>query len=71
MRTHGAISKKNTEAMHSFYDLVCKEPGINAYAAARKLNLPQSNVYNWLSSFESLGLLLAEDDEGGLFPFSI
>jgi len=45
------------------------QPGISASELARRLGVPTSTVTRRLPSMDEAGILLAEDDRGGLWPF--
>ena len=45
------------------------QPGISASELARRLGVPTSTVTRRLPSMDEAGILLAEDDKGGLWPF--
>jgi len=45
------------------------QPGISASELARRLGVPTSTVTRRLPSMDEAGILLAEDEKGGLWPF--
>ena len=71
MRTAEAINRRDTpESVHhlaNFYNVLRDCPGLTAYQVAKRLGRPVSTVYSWLSSLDHIGLLIAEDDLGGLY----
>ena len=46
-----------------------QQPGISIRELARQLGVAASTILRRLPSLEEAGILLAEDDEGGLWPF--
>jgi len=50
--------------------IVHEQPGITPAELARELGGFRSTVIRRLPALEEAGILLAEDDEGGLWPFS-
>lgn len=61
-------SKKETE-FEDMADVIEAQPGISASELARKLGVPTSTVTRRLPSMDEAGILLAEDEKGGLWPF--
>ena len=61
-------SKKEPE-FEDMAALIEQEPGISASELARRLEVPTSTVTRRLPSLDEAGVLLAEDDKGGLWPF--
>ncbi len=49
--------------------LIEQQPGISASELARRLEVPTSTVTRRLPSMDEAGILLTEDDQGGLWPF--
>ena len=49
--------------------LIEQQPGISIRELARQLGVAASTIARRLPSLEEAGILLAEDDEGGLWPF--
>ncbi|MFM7173905.1 MAG: winged helix-turn-helix transcriptional regulator [Caldilinea sp.] len=45
------------------------QPGISASELARQLGVPTSTVTRRLPSLDEAGILLSEDEKGGLWPF--
>ena len=50
-------------------DLVARNPGISARELARRLGVAPSTVTRRLPGMDEAGILLAEDDKGGLWQF--
>ena len=49
--------------------IVTQTPGISARELARQLGVSASTVTRRLPSLEEAGILLTEDNKGGLWPF--
>lgn len=60
---------KKEPAFEDMKELIDSEPGISASELARKLGVPTSTVTRRLPSMDEAGILLAEDEKGGLWPF--
>jgi len=61
-------SKKEPE-FEDMANLIETQPGISVTELARRLGVPTSTVTRRLPSMDEAGILLAEDDKGGLWPF--
>ena len=61
-------SKKEPE-FEDMAALIEQEPGISASELARRLEVPTSTVTRRLPSLDEAGMLLREDEKGGLWPF--
>ncbi|MFZ5879316.1 MAG: hypothetical protein ACOY0R_08090 [Chloroflexota bacterium] len=61
--------KSNDEKIESIYNRVQEHPGQKAGFIARLLGLQRSEVTRSLPALDEKGLLLYEDDKGGLWPF--
>jgi len=59
----------NDEKLESIYEKAEEYPGEKPGFFARLLGLNRSDVTRSLPALEERGLFLAEDDEGGLWPF--
>lgn len=46
-----------------------EHPGISVREVARQLGVAPSTIVRRLPSLEEVGVLLSEDDKGGLWPF--
>lgn len=61
------------QAKHSrveaIYKTIASQPGKRAAEIATDLGLNRSEVTRYLPALEDNGLLLSEDDRGGLWPF--
>ena len=49
--------------------LIEDRPGISASELARRLGVSTSTITRRLPSMDEAGILLFEDDQGGLWPF--
>ncbi|MFN3334979.1 MAG: winged helix-turn-helix transcriptional regulator [Caldilinea sp.] len=50
-------------------ELIEEQPGISAGELARRLGVSTSTITRRLPSMDEAGILLFEDDKGGLWPF--
>lgn len=60
--------KHETKKLEEIYEKVEQNPGKKAGFIARLLGLDRSEVTRSLPALEDKGLLVYEDDEGGLYP---
>lgn len=60
---------QNNEGLEQIYRKIEKHPGKKAGFIARLLGLNRSEVTRSLPSLEVKGLLISEDEKGGLWPF--
>ena len=60
---------KKEEEFTEMVELIEKQPGISASELARRMGVPTSTITRRLPSLDEAGVLLAEDDRGGLWPF--
>ncbi len=63
-----SVKRSNMEFYRAIYEAICQNPGITASGLRRVLRIP--HVESRLVGLERMGLLLCEDDEGGLYPFN-
>ncbi len=61
--------KTDDKKLESIYNKVQEHPGRKAGFIARLLGLHRSEVTRALPSLDKNGLLISEDDKGGLWPF--
>ncbi len=61
-------SKKEPE-FEEMAERIEQQPGISASELARQLGVPTSTITRRLPSLDDAGILVAEDDKGGLWPF--
>jgi Mn-dependent DtxR family transcriptional regulator len=61
-------SKKEPE-FEEMAELIEEQPGISASEVARQLGVSTSTVTRRLPSMDEAGILLFEDETGGLWPF--
>lgn len=61
--------KPQDERLQSIYNKVEQNPGEKPGFIARLLGLERSEVTRSLPALNDKGLLLYEDDKGGLWPF--
>lgn len=72
IQPYGGITmarKTNDEKVKEIYNKVTEHPGKKSGFIARLLGLNRSEVTRALPVLQEQGLLLSEDDEGGLWPF--
>ncbi len=62
--------KTDDEKLESIYNSVKENPGKRAGFIARLLGLNRSEVTRSLPSLDDSGLLIYEDEKGGLHPFN-
>jgi Mn-dependent DtxR family transcriptional regulator len=61
--------RANEARLEEIYDTIEKNPGCRAGWIARLLGLNRSEVTRALPAMEQYGYLLAEDDQGQLWPY--
>ena len=61
--------KTDDEKLEEIYNAVEENPGERAGFIAQLLGLHRSEVTRSLPALDEKGLLIYEDDEGGLYPF--
>jgi Mn-dependent DtxR family transcriptional regulator len=61
--------KTDDEKIKSIYNKVQEHPGKKAGFIARLLGLNRSEVTRSFPALEDKGLLISEDEQGGLWPF--
>ena len=61
--------RKNEPKCEEIERILTDSPGISARELARRINCAPSTIIRCLPSLEEMGLLLAEDDDGLLWPF--
>lgn len=61
--------KSDDEKLESIYNTVEENPGKKAGFIARVLGIQRSDVTRSLPALDEKGLLIYEDEEGGLYPF--
>lgn len=64
-----AFWRKKEPEFEEMVDLIEAQPGISPSELARRLGVPTSTVMRRLPSMDEAGILLAEDEKGGLWPF--
>jgi DNA-binding Lrp family transcriptional regulator len=64
-----AFWQKKTDEYSDMVELIEKQPGISARELARQLDVSPSTIIRRLPSLDEAGILLAEDENGGLWPF--
>ncbi len=62
--------KTDDEKLKEIYNKVTEHPGKKPGFIARILGLNRSEVTRALPSLQERGLLVSEDDQGGLWPFN-
>ena len=61
--------RKKEEEFGEMLALLENQPGISASELARQLGVSATTITRRLPSLEEAGVLLAEDNRGGLWPF--
>lgn len=64
-----AFWQKKADEYSDMVELIERQPGISARELARQLDVSPSTITRRLPSLDEAGILLAEDDKGGLWPF--
>ena len=64
-----AFWRKKEEDFGEMVEQIEQKPGISAAELARQLGVSTSTVTRRLPSLDEAGILLWEDDKGGLWPF--
>lgn len=62
--------KPQDEKLENIYNKITQNPGKKSGFIAQLLGLTRSEVTRSLPALEDRGLHLAEDEKGGLWPFS-
>lgn len=60
---------KKEDEFEQMEQLLAEQPGLTPSELARILDLPVSTITRRLPSIEDAGILLSEDQRGGLWPF--
>ncbi len=61
--------RKSEPTFHKISEIVAQEPGVKPRKIATILGVYQSTVIRYLPSLEEAGILLSEDEKGGLWLF--
>lgn len=61
--------KRNRQDYEEMARLIQERPGIRPSELAREMNVSRSTVTRRLPSLEEAGILLSEDERGGLWYF--
>jgi len=64
-----AFWRKKEDEFSEMVELIEQQPGISARELARQLGVSASTITRRLPSMDEAGILLAEDNKGGLWPF--
>ncbi len=64
-----AFWHKKEEDFGDMVELIEQQPGISARELARQLGVSASTITRRLPSLDEAGILLTEDNKGGLWPF--
>jgi predicted HTH transcriptional regulator len=81
LRHRDAILKKRAEkkttrrtlahpAYREIYQFICQNPGNTELQIAQHFKTNQSNIVAKLATCENQGLLVYQDENGGLFPYN-
>lgn len=62
---------RNIKQKHLIYTVVRFSPGIRMIDVAKRMDKPRGTIQSALGGMDSAGLLLSEDEKGGLYPFRI
>ena len=57
------------DRVHNIWQVVNEEPGLRPAQVAGELGIPRSSVTRALPALDDAGLLLYEDERGGLWPW--
>jgi len=69
MEEQMAFWRKKELEFEEMVDQIETQPGISPSELARRLGVPTSTVMRRLPSMDEAGILLTEDEKGGLWPF--
>ena len=69
MNRHNPNSARHQRWL-AIYRMVCDDPGINKHKLARLAGMPPRAIDGILCGMDHAGMLLAEDDSGGLYKFT-
>ncbi|MCB0047794.1 MAG: winged helix-turn-helix domain-containing protein [Caldilineaceae bacterium] len=61
--------RKKQDEFEETAELINEEPGLLPGEVARKLGVSPSTITRRLPAMEEAGILLSEDERGGLWPF--
>jgi len=64
-----ACNPRNLEKQREIMSVVCSYPGITLVGAAKLLDSRRSYIEGHAASMDRGGLLLSEDEDGGLYLF--
>lgn len=64
-----AFWNKKEPEFEDMAEVIEQQPGISASELARQLGVKTSTVTRRLPSMDEAGILLFEDEKGGLWPF--
>lgn len=64
-----AFWRRKEDEYSEMVELIEQQPGISARELAQQLDVSPSTITRRLPSLDDAGVLLAEDDKGGLWPF--
>lgn len=64
-----AFWNKKEPEFEDMAEVIEQQPGISASELARQLGVTTSTVTRRLPSMDEAGILLFEDEKGGLWPF--
>lgn len=64
-----AFWNKKADEYSEMVELIEQQPGISARELARQLEVAPSTITRRLPGLDDAGILLAEDEKGGLWPF--
>jgi Mn-dependent DtxR family transcriptional regulator len=63
------MRQSDRRRLEKIWQAVERQPGVKASDVAQELKLARSSVTRALPEMEARGLLLSEDDRGGLWPW--
>ncbi len=64
-----AFWKRNSQEYEEMAQIIARRPGVRPAELARLLDVERSTVMRRLPALEEAGILLSEDERGGLWPF--
>lgn len=63
--------RPNVERLMRIFDIIMRFPGIKPGGVGELMGCADCTVVSALPTLERVGLLVSEDEEGGLWPFDV